>query len=609
MVVLGKHSFIFESSGRTCNVQPFARELGIASNVPIVDGAIAYDCPFTGDTSILLVRNALYIPSMVNNLIPPFIMRAGGVTVNDVPKIHCPDPSTDDHCLIFKDSDLRIPLQLTGVFSYFHSRMPHTDELHNCNKLFITPDASDWNPHCSSFAKNERAMTNYEGELNVPQRRSNLPMEVPNMSDEIFEMATLSTDAWDRHIDSTVSSAFMADEPDDVGLGNQSEGRDFADALALRGEISKVSASIGSTSISDDDCPIFAQPITTTIEKLEESLADVLAPDHMEEVIAAVSSAQASRSQGVDGKHLSKLWMISEKLGDGAAERNTQLCRHNADNHLSRNFSTNDRMLRYRRIQCAFYTDTMHANPRAVSLRQNKCCQVFVSDKGFVAVYPMKSQSEFQTALHWFCKQVGVPVDLVVDGFSAQTSKDVKRFCDQVGTTLRVLERGTPWANRAELYIGILKEAVRKDMSAMNTPIVLWDYAIKRRALIHNAVPRPLFQAQGLTPHECTFGVPADISNICNFGWYEWIYYRDHGSFPEMKEKLGRCLGPLRNDGNKMAQAVLTSKGTVVSHRTIRKLSRAELHLESEKRKRTIFDDLISKKYGDTINAPPVRKN
>ena len=80
-----------------------------------------------------------------------------------------------------------------------------------------------------------------------------------------------------------------------------------------------------------------------------------------------------------------------------------------------RQFPTNDRMLRYRRIQSVFFTDTMFATPKAKSTRDYTCCQVFVSDKGFVAVYPMKSQAEFQTALHWFCKEVGVPVDLVVD--------------------------------------------------------------------------------------------------------------------------------------------------------------------------------------------------
>ena len=62
MVVLGKHAFIFESTGRTCNVKPFDASLGLATNVPIVDGALAYDCPVTNMTYILIVRNALHLP-------------------------------------------------------------------------------------------------------------------------------------------------------------------------------------------------------------------------------------------------------------------------------------------------------------------------------------------------------------------------------------------------------------------------------------------------------------------------------------------------------------------------------------------------------------------
>ena len=114
----------------------------------------------------------------------------------------------------------------------------------------------------------------------------------------------------------------------------------------------------------------------------------------------------------------------------------------------------------------------------------------------------MKSQSEFPTAFHWFCKQIGVPVDLVVDGHKAQTSSDVCHFCHQVGTTLQILETGTPWSNRAKLYIGLLKEGVQKDMRVLNFPITLWDYALERRTCIHNAVPWSLFQANGLYPHE-----------------------------------------------------------------------------------------------------------
>ena len=53
-----------------------------------------------------------------------------------------------------------------------------------------------------------------------------------------------------------------------------------------------------------------------------------------------------------------------------------------------------------------------------------------MSDKGFVAIYPMKSQKELPTALHWFCKQVGVPDTMVVDGHRSLQSGKVRRFCD-----------------------------------------------------------------------------------------------------------------------------------------------------------------------------------
>lgn len=62
IVVLGLNSFMFESTGRTCNVQPFSTDLGVAMDVPIVVGAFAYDCPYSGIFYVLVVRNALHIP-------------------------------------------------------------------------------------------------------------------------------------------------------------------------------------------------------------------------------------------------------------------------------------------------------------------------------------------------------------------------------------------------------------------------------------------------------------------------------------------------------------------------------------------------------------------
>ena len=113
-----------------------------------MDGAVVYEFLYTGEIYVLIVRNALHIPHLRNNLIPPFVMRDDGVNLNDTPKIHSKDPTIDEHCNTFEDPDLRIPLQLSGVFSYFCTRKTTLSELHECPKLFLTPDVNDWNPHC-----------------------------------------------------------------------------------------------------------------------------------------------------------------------------------------------------------------------------------------------------------------------------------------------------------------------------------------------------------------------------------------------------------------------------------------------------------------------------
>ena len=78
MVIMGKNSFIFESSRKTYDVKPFMTGLGTAKNVSIVDTAVAYDCPYERKTYILIFRNALYFQEMKNCLVPPFILREGG---------------------------------------------------------------------------------------------------------------------------------------------------------------------------------------------------------------------------------------------------------------------------------------------------------------------------------------------------------------------------------------------------------------------------------------------------------------------------------------------------------------------------------------------------
>ena len=213
----------------------------------------------------------------------------------------------------------------------------------------------------------------------------------------------------------------------------------------------------------------------------------------------------------------------------------------------------------------------------------------------------MNSKSEFNDTLHCFCKEIGVTVFIVIYVQMSQKNNKTNRFCHQVGTTLSILEAETLWANRVDPYIGLFKEAVRSDLCMTDVPMILWDYCMERWSQIHNAVPWPLFQNQGMTPHQSTFGKQGDISNICNFGWYQWIYYRNPKSLPSVKECLGRVLCPINNEWSEMSQVVLTSKATIVPWQSIRPLSTSELNSETEQYKKAVFDDIIKYKLGDAI--------
>ena len=102
-----------------------------------------------------MITKAPDVPSIDHNLISPFMMRAGGVTINDFPKMHCEDPTLDDHSFSFEHSDLRNPLQLNSAFSYFCTRVSTKIEQHECEKLFLNPYSSYWNPQCQSYERNE----------------------------------------------------------------------------------------------------------------------------------------------------------------------------------------------------------------------------------------------------------------------------------------------------------------------------------------------------------------------------------------------------------------------------------------------------------------------
>jgi hypothetical protein len=134
-----------------------------------MDCVFIYECPYTGKHYILIARNVLHVMTMDHDLVPPFLLQEAGLLVNAVPKIHVKDPDVTHHSLYFEEADLCIPLALWGVFSYFPTRRPTTQELQSDEQdvLFLTPDGP-WDSHSDVYDRSEENTVDWDGEISEP---------------------------------------------------------------------------------------------------------------------------------------------------------------------------------------------------------------------------------------------------------------------------------------------------------------------------------------------------------------------------------------------------------------------------------------------------------
>jgi hypothetical protein len=165
MVVVGRHALVLSNTGRTAEVSPFTPDYDALQKVPIIYAVIIYVCTYTDNLYVLIMRNALSVPSMKHNRIPPFIMREAGIQVNSTPKIHAKYPSVEDHSIYFTDDDFRIPSSLWGVFSYFPTSKPTNPILDECEEVFLLTSEGQWSPHSDAYARNEESMLDWEGNM------------------------------------------------------------------------------------------------------------------------------------------------------------------------------------------------------------------------------------------------------------------------------------------------------------------------------------------------------------------------------------------------------------------------------------------------------------
>lgn len=142
---------------------------------------------------MLVMHNALHVPTTNHNLTPPFVMREAGMQVCDAPKMQCGEPSQDDHALCFKEGDLRTPMSPHSAFSYFPTSKPTEDEMMEIDETcMLTPVV--FNPNCDSHA----GITDWQGEIIDQSQRARRVMSEVDEDEAVTASLQVSSTKCER---------------------------------------------------------------------------------------------------------------------------------------------------------------------------------------------------------------------------------------------------------------------------------------------------------------------------------------------------------------------------------------------------------------------------
>jgi hypothetical protein len=241
------------------------------------------------------------------------------------------------------------------------------------------------------------------------------------------------------------------------------------------------------------------------------------------------------------------------------------------------------------------------------SLKQNTCAQIYVTPFHWTRVYPMKSKSDAHLTLDLLHKDIGVFQVVIPDNAPELVAGEYRRKVVHAGSVLKPVEAYTHNQNLAESAIRELRRMYRKAMMATNAPHVLWDHCFTLMSEIQSCTAIDLVQLQGDTPSTCLTGDTLDISHLCEFQWYERVWYVDPQDKIENR-KLGRYLGSSHDIGQAMCSKILTNKAREISRTFVVPMSTEDKNSPTIQLKIEDYDRELNNALGDRAEGIPPKQ-
>jgi len=298
------------------------------------------------------------------------------------------------------------------------------------------------------------------------------------------------------------------------------------------------------------------------------------------------------RHSDVTPQSLAERWFIGVDTAKKTLKSTTQRLVRSALMPLSRRYRS-DRMFRLPRLEGEWFTDTVMSKVK--SRDGNICGQIFANDKYFAVFYPMDSKAKAGDALKTFCKEYGVPELLRSDQAKEMVKKNTEFQAQVRKNQIRhhAAEAGMHNQSPAE---GVVREVRRRwyrVMFAKKVPSVLWDYGVRwvcetmsRTHLMSHRVDG------GGVPLQSIVGETVDISEYLDFGFYDWVWYRENGGM-DREQKLARWLGVSHHVGSVMCFWVLQANGEITARSTVWRVTNLEQQTDEVKQRISEFNQMV----------------
>ena len=535
--VAGKNCIPLYYTDRTCDVQPYSDTYTPMKDVPIIAAATGYTSA-TGLQYILVIPEALYMPSLTHSLFNPNQFRHFGTIVQDNP--FCPDPMKIETA----DGSFTACLKSKGLDIFLTTWAPTQADLNSLPHIVLC-SSSPWNPQqieLPSVSLVEQEEMEWRNEWRNIQGVTREPSTTTTFDLDEIRRRLLSCTSY-----SVASLASIIDR---------------RKILAARTQ----------------DAPSIPEPGPLS--------------EHEHQPLRTFLSSE--RHSKTTPEELSERWGLSLAQAKLTLKATTRYLIRSALMPLARRYRA-DRMFHLNRLGGTFATDTMHM--KCASIHGEQYCQIFANKNFFAAAYPITSKSQAHEPLDTFVRDYGAMDLLISDGAAEQVGKHTKfqAILRKYNITHKASERDRSNQNPAE---GVIREIRRKWYRLLfktNCPSRLWNYGIPYVCSLMNHTASYSGRLQGRTPIEALLGETPDISEYLDFGWYDLVWYKEDAGLGDVK--LGRFIGVSHSTGSLMSYFILPASGIPISRSTVQRVTENEKTTDANRERITSLNRRLAEKF------------